>query len=409
MHNTFFSPNRRMSLSRTIALTMALTAGTSLFLTSCKPSDTPAAAPNGDISVGKNSTASPYETFSRQLEKSVNESDPNFINAHFSLDTLIQKVVGTVNAPEEYRSGFAEGIKNTLDVGQKIVHSLGIDGHYKFLQLRNMPHNPTALFRLNTEEGVNYHEIYLRQQGDSIIIDDLYIYEGGMSFSNTLKRVYFASLSTAIKDISFEQTSPFDKGFIENLDKIDKIAALVEKNNHREALKVLQNLPEIVRIDKMVMVLQLKIAKSCDPKDYQQAIDDFRNHYPSDPVLEFMCLENALEKNKADDILTAIDQLDTRIGGDVYLNVLRADVAAKQKNYDLAEKLLLKAKAAEPDNEGIYWHIINIYLAQKQYEKTVAVFSEMKNLFGFSPEERLPQYEFRDFWKSKPYLDYAKK
>lgn len=374
-----------------------------LLLASCRPNASSPAAPSDA------GPAQQYKAFSKQLEKSVNERDPTFINSHFSLDTLIRHVVKAVDAPREYSEGFTEGIKNNLDVGQKIIGSLGVDGNYKFLQLRNMPQKPTALFRLNTEESVNYHEIYLKNQADSIIIDDFYIYEGGMSFSNTLKRVYFASLSEAIKDISFEKTSPFDKGFIENLDKIDEIAALVENNKHREALKVLQNLPEIVRTDKMIMVLQLKIAKECGQEAYLAAIDDFRNHYPSDPVLEFMLLENALEKKQADKILAAIDQLDARLDGDPYLDVLRADVATKQKNYALAEDLLSKAKNAEPDNEGIYWHLVSLYLTQKEYEKTIAVFETIKQNFGFEPYERLPRHEFSDFWRSKAYKDYANK
>lgn len=350
-----------------------------------------------------------YAEFSQYLAKAINERDADFFNRHFDFDALLHEITDHVIVPPDYKEGFIAGMKQQLNVGQQIVGSLGADGAYHFLRLKPNAEQSTALFRQTTSDGINYHEIKLGMRGDSCYIKDFYIYRGGLDFSATLKRIYFASLSGVDNDsVSFANTSPFDRAFIENLTRIDEIAELTQNNQYDKALAIADALPDILRSDKMILVMRTNIAYHVGKDAFETTLADFRDHYPSDAVVEFIALDLSFESKDPDLILQRIDELDAKLGGDPYLDIIRASLYETQDNYDAAEKLYRKAMAAEPDNEELPFRLCLFLIKQKRYEETTALFADIYKRWNYNPAIFLVPAENQEFWESEAYQNWEK-
>ena len=69
--------------------------------------------------------------FAEQLAIAINRGDADFFNQRFLLNEILENVTQVVNAPQEHRDGFVTGVKQSLNIGEQIVGSLGFDGYYK--------------------------------------------------------------------------------------------------------------------------------------------------------------------------------------------------------------------------------------------------------------------------------------
>lgn len=351
-----------------------------------------------------------YEAFSKRLEKNINEGKADLFNKHFALNEIVTKIVNSVGAPADYQNGFTTGVKNSLNVGAQIVNSLGVDGEYKFMGIQNYPANPTALFRLVSEDGLNYHEIYLGSRNDkSIAINDFYIYMGGLNFSATLKRVYLSSLSEIKGNLDFSQTSPEDRALVEYIQHIDDIAVHVQKNKYTSAMKAIEKLPTILQKDKMVLIMKLNVAANMGEEKYKQTAQLFKKLYPKDPVVDLMQLDFSFNKHNYEETLGLLTTLGAKVNNDPYLNVMRSNVYVNMNQLDNAEKLL-KATIRNEHNEEAYWNLLTLYLNQQKYNDAVALFPPMQQEFDVNPAESLlADGGYGDFLKSKAYKSWERK
>lgn len=360
----------------------------------------------------KIATEEDYYEFAEELETRINERDPSFFNEHFDLSNILQNLVTEVAAPDSFKTGFINGVEKSLNIGEQIVGSLGIEGNYKLLRINNFPERPTAVFRLISREGLNYHEIYLNQpeEGDTTIqIQDFYIYMGAQVFSTTLKRLYLSSLpdSTNASITSKKDTSTVEKAFVSHLSEIEEIGKMILNESHNKALDKINSLPQILQKDKMILIMRVNVAFNADSLLYEQAVADFKKYHPKDPVIELMALDFSFLKGNYTRSLVAIDHLNEKVGNDPYLNVMKADIYQDLKQWDTAEKLLHLAIEEEPDNEEAYWSLVLLYLDQEKYPETVEIFGTMYEKFQLNPAETLIKDQYQEFWSSDAYKQWA--
>ena len=134
---------------------------------------------------------------------------------------------------------------------------------------------------------------------------------------------------------------------------------------------------------------------------YLQAVNEFKEKYPKDPLIEVILLDFAFAQQEHTQALTILDSLDKKIGGDAYLKVMKATIYEDLKKTDVAVDLLKEAISAESTMEEPYWKIIALYMEQKKYDKVVALFPQMQELFDINPAEFLVYDGYDEFWKSE--------
>ncbi len=345
-----------------------------------------------------------YNEFVLQMEEAVNKGDAVFFNEHFDAVPLVDEIVKPIKVNQSLKDGFRAGLQENLDVGEQIINSLGQTGHYKFLHLQGLHEAPSAIFRLVAAEGINYHELSLElnEQGKPRV-KDFYIYMGGIKFSQTIQRLFTASL-TELEDTNFYQSLPPDeRAYINHTQEIDEIAELVTKSRHKDALKKIDELPQKMLEDKMIQIMRINVAHNIDEKTYKAAVTHFKTLFPEDAVVELMQLDFALLDKKYPVILRHIDSLELKIGGDPYLYVMRADIYRTLNKLDTTELYLRKCLDKEPELEPALWSLVDVLLSQERYQEAVDLFEEIKDLFNVNPAEFVVEDGYKGFWDSEPY------
>ncbi len=350
-----------------------------------------------------------YNLFVKELEMSINAGDGSYFNSHFDVGPIINEVVEPVRVIDDLKNGFRQGLANNLDVGGQIVGSLGTSGHYKCLRLRGLQEAPSALFRLVTEGGINYHSIDLEMRVGAPLIKDFYIYMGGVPFSSTVNRLFVASLAE-IKDTAFYQDlSELDRSYLRHTNTIDKIAQLVNKRKFKKAFEALNQLPLSLQEDKMIQIMRLNVAFNVDDLAYRETLEAFKKLYPDDPVIDLMQVDFAFSRKNYEDVIMHIEELDHKVGGDPYLKVMKADVYKSVGKKDSAEILLKSCIKAEPELEEAYWNLLDILLSQERYGEVVDLFQPMQDVFEVNPARFILEDGYDQFWFSQAYLNWEKK
>ncbi len=345
-----------------------------------------------------------YNEFVLQMEEAVNRGDAMFFNRHFDAVPLVNDIVTPIKVNQTLKDGFRAGLQENLDVGEQIINSLGQTGHYKFLHLTGLHEAPAAIFRLVAAEGINYHELVLElNENGEPRVKDFYIYMGGIKFSQTIQRLFTASL-TELEDTSFYHSlPPEERSFIKHSKQIDEIAALVTDSKHKKALQKIDALPEKMLADKMIQIMRINVAHNVNEKTYQEAVKEFKKRFPSDAVVELMQLDFSLVDKKYPTILQHIDSLEFKIGGDPYLHVMRADIYRTLNKLDTTELYLRKCLDKEPELEPALWSMVDVLLTQERYQEAVDLFKEIKEMFNVNPAEFVVEDGYRKFWDSQPY------
>ncbi|MGB1241736.1 MAG: tetratricopeptide repeat protein [Chitinophagales bacterium] len=368
-----------------------------LFFVKCKPT------PNTNIIESDD-----YLTFAQMLADSIDDSNASFFNKYFDVDSIANSILDSIHGPKITKEGFKKGVTDHLDVGVNIVSAMGIDGHCKLLKVTK-DSIPKALYRIVSQGGVNYFEVFLQKnkQDSTIQIIDYYPYAVGQQFSNTLRRIYLSSLSDLRDSINIDSLSQSDSLYVSHIPTLDKIGTLFEKGQFNDALALIDSFPPTIREDKMIQITKLNIAFNEGGETYSQTAEAFKQTYPKDPIVEVMLLDFAFAQKEHTKALTVIDSLDKKIGGDPYLKVMKSAIYEDLEKNEVVESLLKEVIATEASMEEPYWKIIALYIEQKQYDKAIALFPQMQELFNINPAEFLVYDGYSDFWESNIYKNWA--
>ncbi len=348
-----------------------------------------------------------YLLFAQMLADSLDNSNSSFFNEHFDVDSIANSLLDSIHGPKITKEGFKKGVTDHLDVGMNIISAMGIDGHCKLLKL-SKDSIPKALYRIVSQGGVNYFELFLQKNKQGFIrIIDYYPYAVGQQFSNTLRRIYLSSLSDLRDSIKMDSLSYSDSIYVANIPILDRIGSHFEKGEFSQALGLIDSFPPTIREDKMIQITKLNIAFNEGGEMYLQAVNEFKQKYPKDPLVEVILLDFAFAQQEHTQALAIIDSLNEKIGGDAYLNVMKATIYEDLKKNTIAISLLKEAIQAESSMEEPYWKIISLYMKERKYEEVVSLFPQMQELFDINPAEFLVYDGYEKFWESSAYKTWA--
>jgi predicted Zn-dependent protease len=97
-----------------------------------------------------------------------------------------------------------------------------------------------------------------------------------------------------------------------------------------------------------VLVAYVAASAYLGEAQYQSAIDALRRAYPNDASLDLMLLDGYFMKKRYDEALQAVDRIDRSLGGDPYLDVMRANMLLAKGDVDGAYRFATRAVEREP-------------------------------------------------------------
>lgn len=353
--------------------------------------------------------------FTDLVERAVATGNVATLNSTIDWDTLIDTATAGIDAPAQTRKGFANGLKAALTqerslVGQIIARTKE-GGAYSLLRIHDQDGQRRALFRMimPANSGVNYHDFVLARSRSGVVrAVDLYVYLSGEMISQTFRRMYIPTAAHESRGIVARLTglSGPEKEFVENFPKFEQMAKALREQKFQAVVDTYNQLPAPLKKDKTFLLLRFQAAQGLDEKTYAAAIEDFRTFHPSDPCVDMLSIDYFLLKKQYPRALECIDRLDKAVGGDPYINVLRAGLYLEQGNLDEAERNARRAIEQEPTLSGGYMTMVTVSARKKHYDETLAMLKTLHDKFRVRFDDLAGSEALTDFVKSPQYQEW---
>ncbi len=361
-------------------------------------------------------TAEEAKTWAVALQRAVRRQDVDAFNALVDWDAFMEKATalpGSSPQLKEFRTEFSRNLKsatmsNASGFGRAIMSGIQGSGDYRAFRIQSAGGQTRVLFRLISSTGaLNYHDWVLgRSKSGAVVGVECYIFLVGEMYSQNLRRS-FLPLAHKSGGASIDNLSGPEKDFVEHFGQFALMGQYTRERNWRQALNLYKELPASVQESKPAMTMRLLATQSISDSEYLATIDEFRKHYPNDPMIDLISVDAYVLRKSFDKALEAIDRVDKAIGGDPYLKVLRGNVLLRENKLKEASEMVQNALVTDPNLLRAYYALIDISLAAHNYADTVKWLKKAESLhvtFG----DLTAVKAFEGFVKSPEYKEWLK-
>jgi tetratricopeptide (TPR) repeat protein len=345
-------------------------------------------------------------SFGKAIVAAYKEKKFDTLDDRYDVDAMLDRTLKGVEVGESAKQGFRAGAKKSMKLSTFLRQLSGTFESLAFLRYRAEGGSPRILFRAWGERGANFLEIVLAPAGDSVRGVDIFSYLSGEPLSETCRRLFLGSLAGEPGFVG--KLLKKENEYLKALPKIKEAVLLVREAKYAEALREISTLPEAMKVEKCILVLRLQAASNVGTAEATAALKDFRKAFPDDPALDFLSIDPLFMARRFDEVRESLDRLDRRLGGDAYIEFLRANSYLAEERFDLARSRAVAAIGMEKTLAGPYWTLVNISLKEKKYADTVKwlerVESDLKQEIGDLTQAE----EYAGFVRSPEYEDWGK-
>jgi tetratricopeptide (TPR) repeat protein len=363
---------------------------------------------NGFFESQKKITEAECILFAKEIERSIDQSDPTLLNNTLNHHSFLKKVVqnfGSYNKSQLAKLSFQA--KENIRFGDMVMSYLkSNDGYFNFTKLYFENHVPHIIFRIYSQmEGLNYFDCELERVNEELNITDVFIYYAGELWSDSYSR--HMKLMGEYNKGGYENIHP-ENDFHNSLIKIDYINELLFSGQIEQAEMVYLSIPEQFQKDKIIQGTTLKIAYQKSDSAYVKAIDQYLSNDPKNEIFSrfFTVLRNlaAKENSEARQSITALNEF---TGEDSLMQLFIGQTFQNEKRHDKAIKYFDNVIEHYPDLFETYWYKIVSLIQLKKHQKAVEFLDTIITNFEarkIDLEDLLANYP--DFINSKDYLSW---
>jgi tetratricopeptide (TPR) repeat protein len=152
---------------------------------------------------------------------------------------------------------------------------------------------------------------------------DVYIYMSGEELSKTLAE------SLVLMNDKVADMTPDDQQKVAHIRKINE---LMEGGNAGEAGGYYDQLPNDLKKDKLFQLIHLRIAQKLGDTAYLAALNEYKTNFPRDPNLGLLMLDAYVMEKDYAAALGAINNLDTAVHKDPFLDYYRGLIYKLMEN-----------------------------------------------------------------------------
>ncbi len=293
----------------------------------------------------QNETLIKLEAIGDSIDASLNNYQKEYVNSLIDEESMIKIILDKKEGEEitAYERGVSLGIRRSLDFGELMLKQIGNGAHYGFVKAKHISDdNYSLLFRLYSEEGINYHGYLCTYRDDTVSINDIYIAIAGQTLGETLR-----SLLQSV-NLNKNVKSKTESKSLEGLLKVVEIKQLVGLGRFDKAHKLYSKLPKKLKEQKAIKIYEVIINSNRDDKSYLKTMKEFVSMFPQDPSIYLVSLDKYVIEGNYDIALACVDSIDKKIGGDPFLNLHRGNI------YYMADNV---TKSAEKFSELVQYDL----------------------------------------------------
>lgn len=355
-----------------------------------------------------------YEDFAWEFVDAIWEEDLQRANALIDWDTILDAAappLGDSAWADEWRREFFAGFKSAMNgpngVAARIVTFLNMGGDFTFLRTRNVDGQQRVIFRqIQAEGGADYYDMIVKRRHDGALrAVDIYTVGTGELLTDSLRRTILRLLRSKVPAL-LGALSLEEQEYVDALPKLRQMDAHRLESEPDKALEVYRTLPQSVREHKMALLLRLRAALDVDDAEYLAAIDDFRRLFPEDRVIGFLTIDWYTLKKEYDKAIEGLVRFEEEIGGDPYLQVLRASILIAQDKVDEAKAVGRAALEEEATLLEGYWLLVTISLSEEDFPTTAQLLQIIETDLEVELEDLTTVEGYEGFVKSEAYRNW---
>jgi hypothetical protein len=363
--------------------------------------------------VGAPLTDEESQEFAARFEKAVNSGDDVEVNNLIDMAALFERSLRDLGMSEEDRRAFQKRAgyapKQGGGFGQRITREIAEGTSYTFLRTHTIQDEVRALFRLIASDGsVDYQDLVLARRPDGQIkCLDVHQFRLGEPFSRTIHRQVIPQLVEDDPKLK-ERLHGAARAFVDHQAEVQGIERSLSRGEPRDALKLCDKLPASLQEEKSILLMRLRATQRRGGEPYRQAFDKLRARYPNDTGLDLHAIDYHLLRKEHVRALEMVARLDTALGGDPYLNVVRARVHGDAGDGAAERRAGLKAIKDDPALEPAYWVLVDASLREKNFDDTLKWLREIEKKFSPRLVDFSTVPDYADFVKSPQYQEWLK-
>jgi tetratricopeptide (TPR) repeat protein len=348
--------------------------------------------------------------FGAELEAAVAANDKAKTAELFDLASLFYKCVSDFEGPPEYHAQLrrqAEADARNDPTVTILLEGVRRGGQVKLLRVHTVDGRPRALVRyIGPRGGVEYMDFLpIRRANGRIVSEDLYSASNGELASESLRRPQLKVAAEQEKGPPGHARSSA-RLWVPNVPKINAMYKASIERKYTQAVGIYRSLPNEIRADKSIYLRYLWDAEAVSDTEFLAALDGFRRQFPSDPALTFQNIDYYCLTRNFEEALQSIDKAETAIGGDPYLNALRAKLLVKAWRHKDARAVADKAIDQEPGLTHGYWGRIAVAVAETHHADTLGWLKKLVENTGQSVGDLRIDPQFVVFIRSSEYRDW---
>ncbi|MCR9197924.1 MAG: hypothetical protein NXI04_04740 [Planctomycetaceae bacterium] len=387
----------------TFTQTTILCTSLALMASGCSSSTTPQAQLDYEGTKYDNVSTAEAEAFADEFYYAIHEGDVAACALLFDMDEVLAQVTAGVDVPQEFRKGFLNGARSSIQstgLLAQLIQAVQAGASYELLRMYEQDGEQHAVFRMLMEEGgVNYHDFRIvRTKAGKVAAVDTQIAATGENFTRTLRRMYISAARSANRS-ALERLAGADADAAAASDLMVKMAKEVQSANVQKIVNLFEAAPESVQKDKSLLLMYCQAAMQTEnDATYMKALEMFRRHHPDDPAVEFLSLDWLTMKERYDDALKSLDKINESIGGDGYLDSLRAELLYTKGDIEAALQTADKSMTDCPDLINPYWTALGLNLQAQKWTRVTELLIALDQKF---------EMEFEDLRTVPEYAGYA--
>ena len=130
--------------------------------------------------------------------------------------------------------------------------------------------------------------------------------------------------------------------------------ALMDGRRRSSGLRKVAALPEAVRKNRGVLIVRVQAALLADEQVQPSGLEEIQRQLPEESCVDLIRIEALMQMNKPAEVLAAVDRLDRAVGGDAYLDTVRANAHVAAGDLGAAKQAADRVPRGMPDLPTTY-------------------------------------------------------
>lgn len=355
----------------------------------------------------------PYSNIIDSIEITIYNGEPEYLNQLMDKDVFVERIFEGIELGDDagkgkgYIKGLKDGIASSFKYGDVIVTEINNGISFDYVKTNEYDGRVALLYRLYSEEGLNYHELMLDSIDGELKIVDIYVFAIGETFSDLMKRMVVMQIAKYLKE---DKISSSLSRRMDNIDKLLNIQRLIKAGKNEAAMLLILNVEEEAVDKKFLLFLKVQASSSLSEDIYTKTINEYVSAFPDDPSVYLLVVDKYIMEEDWEGSIKSIDKLDEMIGGDDFLNYMRSSIYMESGDLDKAEKSNDIIINEYPSFEDSYWNALAIQIEGKEYRKATLTLDAFIIKFEYVFEDLDPfvKEDYPGFFKSKEYKEWRK-